>query len=89
MVRVLVMWRRDVRVSILLLAVALAVGCSATSVRRDLDLAEPRSGTANAGDLMSAHDHEALAGLAATRAREGREGYRIGPDDLLDLRIPK
>jgi polysaccharide export outer membrane protein len=89
MVRVLVMWRRDVRVSILLLAAALAVGCSATSVRRDLDLAEPRSGTANAGDLMSAHDHAALAGLAETRTQEGRDGYRIGPDDLLDVRIPK
>ena len=73
----------------LVLAAVLAAGCSAATVRRDLDLAEPSTGTANAGDLMSMRDHDALAGLDAARAREGWDGYRIGPDDLLDVRIPK
>ena len=77
------------RTGALALAAALVAGCSATSVRRDLDLAQPRNGTANAGDLMGARDHDALAGLAAARERKGRDGYRIGPDDLLDVRIPK
>ena len=68
---------------------AITAGCSVTTVRRDLDLAQPRTGTASAGDLMSAHDHDALTGVSAERVREGRDGYRIGPDDLLDVRIPK
>ena len=76
-----------IRASLLALTAMLAVGCSA--VRRDLDLAQPRVGPANAGELMSAQDHQALLALAATRAQEGRDGYRIGPDDLLDVRIPK
>src|SRR5262245_28917787 len=41
------------------------------------------------GDLMSAADRRRLEALVAERAR-GRpeDGYRIGPDDLLDVRIP-
>jgi polysaccharide export outer membrane protein len=39
-------------------------------------------------DLASARDRERLAALAAQRARDPRDGYRIGPDDLLDVRIP-
>jgi polysaccharide export outer membrane protein len=77
------------RTRALALAAALVAGCSATSVRRDLDLAAPRSDAASAGDLMSPRDHDALAELAAARSQEGRDGYRIGPDDLLDVRIPK
>ena len=69
--------------------VTLAAGCSVTSVRSDLDLAQPRTGTASAGDLMSTRDHDTLASVSTERVREGRDGYRIGPDDLLDIRIPK
>jgi polysaccharide biosynthesis/export protein len=72
-----------------LLALALAAGCSATSVRTELDLGRTHDGAGSIGDLMSDRDHTALTGLAETRAREGRDGYRIGPDDLLDIRIPK
>src|SRR5213593_4228030 len=41
------------------------------------------------GDLMSAQDRDRLEALAAARANgSSEEGYRIGPDDLLDIRIP-
>jgi polysaccharide export outer membrane protein len=67
----------------------LVAGCSTTSIRTDLDLPRQHDAAGSIGDLMSTQDHEALAGLAARRAREGLDGYRIGPDDLLDIRIPK
>ena len=73
----------------LALAAALVAGCSTSGVRTDLDLARPHDAAGSIGDLMSTQDHQALAGLAASRAREGLDGYRIGPDDLLDIRIPK
>src|SRR5213593_42570 len=41
------------------------------------------------GDLMSSQDRTRLEALAAARAKGASdEGYRIGPDDLLDIRIP-
>src|SRR5262245_27052993 len=41
------------------------------------------------GDLMSAADRRRLEALVVERARGRPEaGYRIGPDDLLDVRIP-
>ncbi len=68
---------------------ALAAACSNTAARADRVL--PRSGTgpANAGDLMAERDRGALAALSSARGTQGRDGYRIGPDDLLDIRIPK
>src|SRR5437016_11419610 len=43
----------------------------------------------SAGDLMSSQDRTRLEALAAARANgPSDEGYRIGPDDLLDIRIP-
>ena len=77
------------RTRALALAAVLAAGCSACNIRRDLDLAEPNQGPAAGGDLMSAHDSEALAGVSTARMQAGAGGYRIGPDDLLDIRIPK
>src|SRR5262249_3759 len=77
------------RTGALALVAVLIGGCSTSSVRRDLDLAEPRSDTPNAGDLMSPRDRDALAKVSEARVGEGRGGYRIGPDDLLDVRIPK
>jgi polysaccharide biosynthesis/export protein len=70
-------------------ALVLASGCSTSGVRADLDLHQPYTGQASVGDLMGERDRAALAALANTRASEGRDGYRIGPDDLLDIRIPK
>ena len=41
------------------------------------------------GDLMSSQDRTRLEALAAARAKGASdEGYRIGPDDLLDIRVP-
>src|SRR5206468_12898459 len=43
----------------------------------------------SAGDLMSSQDRARLEALAAARAKgPSDDGYRIGPDDLLDIRIP-
>jgi polysaccharide export outer membrane protein len=45
--------------------------------------------TGSAGDLMSTHDRDRLRTLTAERAAAPADGgYRIGPDDLLDIRIP-
>ena len=41
------------------------------------------------GDLMTTADVDAVAKIAAARAAApADDGYRIGPDDLLDVRIP-
>jgi len=43
----------------------------------------------SAGDLMSSQDRTRLEALAGARANgPSDDGYRIGPDDLLDIRIP-
>jgi protein involved in polysaccharide export with SLBB domain len=45
--------------------------------------------TPAAGSVMSTSDREALMTVATSRAAEApTDGYRIGPDDLLDVRIP-
>jgi protein involved in polysaccharide export with SLBB domain len=42
-----------------------------------------------AGAVMSSRDRDALLKLTAARtAEKPTDGYRIGPDDLLDVRIP-
>src|SRR5437870_8550543 len=44
---------------------------------------------ATPGDLMSGQARARLEARAAARAKgSSEEGYRIGPDDLLDIRIP-
>lgn len=74
------------RVSALALGLAFAWGCSAHRPSHS----EGRAGTSeSAGAVMSARDRDALATLTAARAAEKpTDGYRIGPDDLLDVRIP-
>jgi len=89
MIRALAIPRAGVWASSLALAAALAGGCSVTDVRREFDLAQQPAGTPSAGELMSAHDHQALASVSTARMQAGGNGYRIGPDDLLDIRIPK
>jgi protein involved in polysaccharide export with SLBB domain len=74
---------------VLVFAVLLAAGCSATRMRADLDLHQPHPGSAPIGDLMGERDRSALAALGSARSTQGRDGYRIGADDLLDIRIPK
>src|SRR5207244_7274249 len=66
-------------------------GCSLGArpkVGADPGRAQPSSGVV-AGDVMSARDRTRLEALAAERALEPSDGgYRIGPDDLLEIRIP-
>jgi len=60
-------------------------------VRTDLGLALPEHGAAAAqvAELTSKSDREALARIAAARTpATGEASYLIGPDDLLDIRIP-
>lgn len=51
---------------------------------------EGSTGTSEAvGAVMSTRDRDALLKITAARAAEKpTDGYRIGPDDLLDIRIP-
>src|SRR5439155_10705067 len=45
--------------------------------------------TSGGGQLMSERDEQRLEALAATRAKErDAGGYRIGPDDLRQIRVP-
>lgn len=48
------------------------------------------SGTNDGGALLSAGDRARLAALCAQRSAEpgGSDGYRLGPDDLIEVRIP-
>src|SRR5262245_5319543 len=64
--------------------VALCVaGCAGTRAPR------PASTDTRPGSVATASDTERLAALAAARKREkALGGYRIGPDDLLEIRIP-
>jgi polysaccharide export outer membrane protein len=77
-------WTVRVMASLLLVA-----GCSSTRARTDPSPVRPHESGGSIGDLMGAQDHQALATLSTTRAEQGRDGYRIGADDLLDIRIPK
>jgi protein involved in polysaccharide export with SLBB domain len=75
---------------VLLLALVLCLGCAiGRGVRTELGLAQTTPGVAAVGDLMSARDRAELQALASARASGAVDaGYRIGPDDLLDIRIP-
>src|SRR5438067_8728262 len=49
----------------------------------------PRVRAVATGALMREGDRSRLEGVVAERAHaDARDGYRIGPDDLLDIRIP-
>lgn len=84
-------WRGGGLVAALSVAAAFAWGCGTSTMRGQAPLPHSRTmaAAAHAGDLMSQRDRDALARLSALRASEGRDGYRIGPDDLLEVRIPK
>lgn len=70
---------------------SLATGCGLPrSVETDLGVATSREGVAPVGQLMSQHDRDGLAKVAGARAGGSiQDGYRVGPDDLLDIRIPR
>ncbi len=84
---------RRIRTPALLVCFTISIGCAA---RRDLgpgSVGSPGSATsapaAVAITLMSNADRERLGAVAAERANApGDRGYVIGPDDLLDIRIP-
>jgi polysaccharide export outer membrane protein len=64
------------------LAASSGVGCAP---RRPAAVERPAAGAG----ITTAADESRLAALIAHRAAEGRtDGYRIGPDDLLEIRIP-
>lgn len=65
----------------LVLALAVAAGCGA--------LREPHPEAVAVAELMGARDYGRIEALTEARgATDPRHGYRIGPDDLLDVRIP-
>jgi polysaccharide export outer membrane protein len=72
------------RAAVIFFVLGLAIGCS---TRGSVRVPEPTTGV---GALIaSAHDRERLQSIAIARAGEATDqGYRIGADDLLDIRIP-
>jgi len=81
---------RDGRLAVLLTAVALCYavsGCAAKTSARPTPAGAP---PANGAGVSSENDHARLVALAAERrGQKGTTGgYRIGPDDLLEIRIP-
>jgi polysaccharide export outer membrane protein len=73
---------------VLSLASSCAFGCSTRhSVSSDPDRVHPSP--PSAADLISSQDGARLAAIAAARTAAPLEGgYRIGPDDLLDIHVP-
>jgi len=70
-------------------ALALVVGALGSCSSTRLGPVGPEPATPAASDLMTAADVAALTKISAARAvAPAEEGYRIGPDDLLDIRIP-
>jgi polysaccharide export outer membrane protein len=64
--------------------VVLGAGCGAHR-----PTAPPSVEAADRGDVMGSRDRAALDTLAAARpTAHVADGYRVGPDDLLDIRIP-
>ena len=94
--------RARARAGLACVAVLMAGGCSARShdgvgrasaglVAAPGGAAAPRDGrAADAGALLGAADRARLAALCAQRSAAGAasDGYRLGPDDLLEVRIP-
>ncbi len=72
---------------LLLLAAALGSGCY--GLKRDVGLGEMAPEVA-VNELTTQEDYERLKALGANRGQaDARSGYRIGPDDLLEIRIPE
>jgi polysaccharide export outer membrane protein len=75
----------------LLVSMGIASACAPTrppEPRASL-AAAPAAATGTPGDLMSTRDRDRLRALTAERAAAPADGgYHIGPDDLLEVRIP-
>lgn len=82
-----IVWRRLGTVALVCTAVA---GCTTgASPRPASATAAPSTVEMAPGDLMGSADRARLEALVTERAGGSvDEGYRIGPDDLLDVRIP-
>ena len=93
--------RAGARVGLACVVALMAGGCSAhrddgagqasaAAAAAPGGVAAARDGSASAGALLSAGDRARLAALCAQRASAGAagDGYRLGPDDLLEVRIP-
>jgi polysaccharide biosynthesis/export protein len=82
-------WGGPAAALLLPLALGLAGGCS---VRQGENKhVSPPNGSADVAtvDLTSAKDRARLDAVVAARAKSPvADGYRLGPDDLLDIRIP-
>src|SRR6267143_3503904 len=75
------------------LLVPLALACAESCAVRHGERANSSDVQARSpvavGELISARDRARLEAIAEARARMPIDGgYRIGPDDLLDIRIP-
>ena len=85
--------RRAVSLLLTLLCAA-AAACTASRANTGVaDVTTVRQSESALSTLMSDNDRQRLVVLAAERAAQPAEqgtenGYRIGPDDLLDIRIP-
>jgi protein involved in polysaccharide export with SLBB domain len=80
--------RRRETATIIIVGMALAAGCRPSGAgRAELGLLPARESVA-VGDLMGSADRARLETLVAARGGAGDAEYRIGPDDLLDIRIP-
>jgi len=71
-----------------LLALTLAPTCAAWAATPEAPATDPAQSLA-VGDVMSSRDRARLEALATARATDApSDSYRIGPDDLLEIRIP-
>jgi polysaccharide biosynthesis/export protein len=84
---------RGPSISMLVGAAVWAAACSAAAPQTQQPQTVPQApaavGASDAGTLMGSDDLERLKALSERRAGLSEEStYRIGPDDLLDIRIP-
>jgi polysaccharide export outer membrane protein len=71
------------------LALGTAVGCGPRIGTVGPERSASATAAPAASDLMTSDDVDALQRITAARAgAPATDGYRIGPDDLLDVRIP-
>lgn len=79
--------------ALVVLSAAFGAGCGAGRGREaSLQPSRPAANAAGRGDagvLLSSADRKRLQALCAERSAGGHEdGYRLGPDDLIEIRVP-
>src|SRR5689334_1541919 len=82
--------QKAARAGTLALGILFAAGCGAhRAPQLQATGSESIASEAAVGDVMSTRDRTTLAALTRARAADkATDGYRIGADDLLDVRIP-